>query len=97
MSIYENYNRQRSAAYNDDNDPLQQHIRNLSRAIGKALIGGVNSYIIAMIETKDGRRALLDLKEIEAAKQAIRDDMAETAKQSFIEAFSGINATIKIK
>lgn len=96
MDIYEAYNRQRSA-YRDDDDPLQRHIANLSRLLGKALTSGLNSYIISMIETKDGRRALLDLRDIDKAKKEIADDMAETAKKSFIEAFDGLNATIKIK
>lgn len=95
MSIYDNYNRQRSAAYNDDNDPLQHHISNLARAIGKGLIGGVNSYIIAMTETKDGRRALLDLQEIDYAKRALEDGIIETVSKDISYVIEEINRRIR--
>lgn len=95
MSIYERYNRQRAAAYNDDNDPLQHHITNLTRAIGKGLISGLNSYIITMKETSDGRRALLDLKEIDNATKAIEDEIINTVSKDMNKIVSEINKRLK--
>lgn len=96
MNIYERYNIQRSQ-YRDDDDPIAQHITNLSRLLGKALTSGLDSYIITMIETNDGRRALMDIKEIDNVMKTIEKDAAETAKKSFVDAFSNINATITIR
>ena len=96
MNVYERYNIQRSQ-YRDDDDPLAQHIRNISRLFGKAAMSALDTYIITMIETNDGRRALMDMKEIDNVMKTIEKDAAETAKKSFVDAFSDISATITIK
>ncbi len=94
MNIYERYNAQRSQ-YRDDDDPLQQHIKNISRIFGKAAMSALDSYIIAMIETHDGRRALLDMKEIDNATKALEKGIVETVSKDLNSMIKQINKNLK--
>lgn len=78
MNTVQRYNYQK-----DSNDPLQKHIDNINRAIkhfGNQLLhsfgqNAIDSYVITLVKTRDGRRALLDISDVYKAKAALEKDI----------------------
>lgn len=71
MKAIENYK-----SYKSNDDIMDQHIENMSRLINQMGMNGLSAidrYIIACKETKDGRRALLDIEAIPMVEKAIKE------------------------
>lgn len=99
MNIYERYNVQKAASYNDNTDYFDEMIIkpaiSLLRGFGKGIGSAIDSYIITMIETNDQRRALLDLKEIDKAKAALEKDIVQAVSADMNKLITEINNNIK--
>ena len=96
MNTVQRYNYQKS-------DPIQKHIDNLVKAInhfGTQLFSSLNSraidsYIISMVRTRDGRRALLDVDDIDKAKKALEKDIVQEVSKDLNNITNQIQNSLK--
>ena len=88
------YNKKISRNPSSDNydDVFLHHITNLARVVGSSFLGSIDRYIINMIETRDGRRALIDRQNIERAAREIEKEYEERAYNGVIK---GVDSAIK--
>ena len=96
MNVVQRYNYQK-------NDPIQRHVDDFVRIInhfGTQLFNSLNSrtidsYIISMVRTRDGRRALLDVDDIDKAKAAIEKDIIQEVSKDINILTSQIQQNLK--
>ena len=97
MNTIERYNYQHNQI-----DPIDRQAKNITRAIkhfGYSLINGlgqnaIDSYVITLVKTRDGRRALLDINDIDRAKEALKKDIIKKVTEDINEITKQINKNI---